>query len=136
MLDALIQSRRHRNAAKRVFRKLLKGLHYAPWVIVTDKLGSYQVARRERLTSVEHRRSKYVNNRAENSHQPTRKRERAMKRFASPGHAQRYSLRFLGYFPAFPARLTPGNSTREATEIATDSQSGRKSPATDDAAPT
>src|SRR5262245_38194529 len=68
-------------AAKRFFRTLLKNLEYVPRVIVTDKLGSYQVAHRELLASVEHRRSKYLNNRIENSHQPTRQRERAMKRF-------------------------------------------------------
>ncbi len=80
-----MQSRRNRTAAKRFFRKLLKGLQYAPRVLVTDKLGSYQVAHRESMPSVQHRRSKYLNNRAENSHQPTRVRERVMKRFASPG---------------------------------------------------
>jgi len=58
-------------------------------VIVTDKLASYQLAHRALLPSVTHRRSKYLNNRAENSHQPTRVRERVMKRFASPGQAQR-----------------------------------------------
>ena len=60
-----------------------------PRVIVSDKLASYQVAARALLPSVTHRRSKYLNNRAENSHQPTRVRERVMKRFASPGQAQR-----------------------------------------------
>ena len=85
VLDILVQSRRNAVAAKRFFRKLLKGLRYVPRVIVTDKLASYQVAHRELLPSVTHRRSKYLNNRAENSHQPTRVRERVMKRFASPG---------------------------------------------------
>ena len=56
-----------------------------PRVLVTDKLASYVVAHRELMPSVEHRRSKYLNNRAENSHQPTRQRERAMKFFRSPG---------------------------------------------------
>lgn len=87
VLDVLVQSRRNGNAAKRFFRKLLKGLHYVPRVIVTDKLASYQVAHRELLASIEHRQSKYLNNRAENSHQPARQREHAMKRFTSPGHA-------------------------------------------------
>ena len=59
-------------------------------MLVTDKLGSYQVAHRELMSSVEHRRSRYLNNRAENSHQPTRQRERAMKRFKSVRHAQRF----------------------------------------------
>ena len=55
---------------------LLTGLRWVPRVIVTDKLASYQVAHRELLPSVTHRRWKYLNNRAENSHQPTRQRER------------------------------------------------------------
>src|SRR4029077_11968850 len=87
--------------AKRFFRTLLKNLEYVPRVIVTDKLGSYQVAHRELLASVEHRRSKYLNNRIENSHQPTRQRERAMKRFTSPGHAQRFLSAFSGISPHF-----------------------------------
>ena len=65
-----------------------------PRVIVTDKLASCQVAARELVPSVTHRRSKYLNNRAENSHQPTRVRERVMKRFASPGQAQRFLFAF------------------------------------------
>jgi putative transposase len=94
VLDILVQSRRNAVAAKRFFRKLLKGLRYVPRVIVTDKLASYQPAHRQLLPSVTHRRSKYLNNRAENSHQPTRIRERVMKRFASPGQAQRFLFAF------------------------------------------
>ncbi len=80
VLDILVQSRRNAKAAKKFFRKLLKGLRYVPRVLVTDKLRSYGVAHREVMPSVQHRQSKYLNNRAENSHQPTRQRERAMKR--------------------------------------------------------
>jgi hypothetical protein len=65
------------------FRKLLRGLRYIPRVIVTDKLKSYAAAKREILPSVEHRQSRYLNNRVEVSHQPTRRRERQMKRFNS-----------------------------------------------------
>ena len=90
VLDILVQSRRNATAAKRFFRKLLKGLRYAPRVIVTDKLKSYAAAQREILPSVEHRQSRYLNNRAEVSHQPTRRRERQMKRFKSARHAQRF----------------------------------------------
>lgn len=61
MLDVLVQPRRNTKAAKKFFRKLLKGLRYVPRVIITDKLASYQVAHREMLASVEHRRSKYLN---------------------------------------------------------------------------
>ena len=93
MLDILVQSRRNAAAAKRFFRTLLKGLRYVPRVIVTDKLASYRLAHRELVASVTHRRSNYLN-RAENSHQPTRVRERVMKRFASPGQAQRFLFAF------------------------------------------
>ena len=93
MLDILVQSRRNAMAAKRFFRQLLKGLRYVPRVIVTDQLASYQVAARALLPSVTHRRSRYLN-RAENSHHPTRVRERVMKRCASPGQAQQFLCAF------------------------------------------
>jgi putative transposase len=89
VLDVLVQCRRDKPAAKRFFRKLLKGGQYVPWVIITDKLKSYGAAKRELLPSVDHRQHRYLNNRAENSHQPTRQRERRMQGFKSPGHAQR-----------------------------------------------
>ncbi len=101
VLDILVTSRRNAKAATRFFRKLLKGLEYVPRVLVTDKLASYGVARRRVMPGVEHRRSKYLNNRAENSHQPTRARERAMKRFSSPGGAQRFLSAFSGISPHF-----------------------------------
>ena len=90
VLDILVQSRRNKKAAKQFFRKLLKGLTYVPRVIITDKLQSYAAAKREILPGVEHRQHRYLNNRAENSHQPTRQRERRMQGFKSPGHAQRF----------------------------------------------
>jgi putative transposase len=86
--------RRNAVAATKFFRTLLKGMQCVPRVIVTDGLGSYQVAHREIVPSVEHRRSTYLNSRAENSHQPTRARARVMKRFASPGQAQRFLSAF------------------------------------------
>jgi len=104
VLDILVTSRRNAKAATRFFRKLLTGLEYAPRVLVTDKLASYGVARRRLMTGVEHRRSKYLNNRAENSHQPTRQRERAMKRFTSAGHAQRFLSTFSVISPHFRPR--------------------------------
>ena len=94
VLDILVQSRRHKKAAKRFFRKLLKGLEYVPRVIITDKLKSYGAAKREILPGVEHRQHKGLNNRAENSHQPTRLREKKMRRFKSAGHAQRFLSAF------------------------------------------
>jgi putative transposase len=90
VLDILVQSRRNKKAAKKFFRKLLKGLTYVPRVIITDKLKSYGAAKQEILPGVEHRQHRYLNNRAENSHQPTRQRERRMQGFKSPGHAQRF----------------------------------------------
>ena len=90
VLDILVQSRRNTRAAKRFFRKLLRGLRYVPRVIVTDKLKSYGAAKRDILPHVEHRQSKYLNNCIEVSHQSTRRRERQMQRFKSPRHAQRF----------------------------------------------
>ena len=90
VLDILVQSRRDKKAAKKFFRKLLKESRYVPRVIVTDKLQSYSAATAEVMPGVEHLQQKYQNNRAENSHQPTRLRERVMRRFKSSGHAQRF----------------------------------------------
>jgi len=91
VLDILVQRRRNKRAAKKFFRKFLKGLRHVPRVIVTDKLRSYSAARAEIMSSVEHVQQKYQNNRAENSHQPTRLREKVMRGFKSAGHAQRSS---------------------------------------------
>ncbi|MBB3454317.1 hypothetical protein FHT86_002616 [Rhizobium sp. BK313] len=71
-------------------RKLLKGQGRAPRVMITDKLRSYDAAKREIMPSVEHRSHKSLNDRAENSHQPVRRRERIMKRFKSQRHLQRF----------------------------------------------
>lgn len=91
VLDILVQSRRNKAAAKKFFRKVLKGCTYVPRVLITDKLGSYEAAKQEVLPSVAHRRHRRLNKRAENSHQPTRQRERTMRRFKSAGHAQRFA---------------------------------------------
>src|ERR687884_786441 len=90
VLDVLVQSRRDKRAAKRLLRKLLKRQGRPPRVLVTDKLASYPVAKEELMPGVEHRRHKGLNNRAENSHQPTRRRERQMKRFKSARRVQRF----------------------------------------------
>jgi putative transposase len=90
VLDVLVQSRRNAKAAKRLLRKLLKKQGTAPRVMITDKLASYAAAKRTVMPGVEHRQHKGLNNRAENSHQPTRRRERIMKRFKSAGQAQRF----------------------------------------------
>ncbi len=98
------QSLHHAAAAKKFFRRLLTGLRYVPRVVVTAKLRSYGATHREVLPSVTHRQSRYLNNRAENSHQPTRQRERAMKRFTSSGHAQRFLFAFSRISPYFQPR--------------------------------
>ena len=85
VLDVLVQSRRDKRAAKRLLRKLLKRQCRAPRVMITDKLPSYGAAKREVMPDVEHRQHKGLNNRAENSHQPTRRRERQIKRFKQRG---------------------------------------------------
>ena len=90
VLDILVQPRRDRRAAKRFFRKLLKGQGSEPRRLVTDKLRSYGAAHRTVMPSVLHDTSRYANNRAEVSHQPTRQRERQMRRFKSVAQAQRF----------------------------------------------
>ena len=88
VLDTLVQSRCDTRVAKRLLCKLIKRQCRAPRVMITDKLASYGAAKRKVMPSVEHRKHKGLNNRAENSHQPTRRRERQMKRFKSAGQAQ------------------------------------------------
>ncbi len=90
VLDVLVQARRDKRAAVKFLRKLLSGLRSVPRVLITDKLASYGAAKQVVLPSVEHRQHRRLNNRAENAHQPTRERERRMRRFKSPGHAQRF----------------------------------------------
>ncbi|MFE2492043.1 IS6 family transposase [Streptomyces mirabilis] len=104
VLDILVQSRRDKAAARRFLRRLMKRTSVVPRVIVTDKLRSYGAAHREVMPSVEHRSHKGLNNRAENSHQPTRQRERAMKGFRSAGAAQRFLSAFSGISPHFRTR--------------------------------
>ncbi len=82
--------RRNKRAAKRFFRKVLKGQGQTPWQLITDKLKSYPAAHREVFPSVKHRTGQYENNRAEVSHQPTREQERQMRRFKSIARAQRF----------------------------------------------
>src|SRR3954469_3461288 len=86
----LVQSRRDQRAAKRLLRKLLRKQGQPPRVLITDKLASYPAAKKELMPGVGRRRHKGLNNRAENPHQPTRRRERQMKRFKSAGQAQRF----------------------------------------------
>ena len=90
VLEVLAQSRRNKRAALKLMRKLPKRQGYVPDKIVTDKLGSYSAALRELGLEHLHVTGGRLNNRAENSHQPTRRRERRMGRFKSPGSMQRF----------------------------------------------
>ncbi len=90
VVDVLVQARRDGKAAKRFFKRLIKRHQDEPRKIVTDKLRSYGVARRELMPEAIHDTSQYANNRAELSHQPTRVRERGMRRFKSRLQAQRF----------------------------------------------
>jgi putative transposase len=90
VLDALIQSRRNKRAALKLMRKLLSGQYATPRVMITDKLRSYDAAKREIMPGVEHRSHKGLNNRAENSHLTARRRERGMIQFKSAGQCQRF----------------------------------------------
>ncbi len=90
VIDILVQSRRDRGAATRFFRKLLKSQGCVPRRLITDKLRSYAAAHRAVMPSVVHATDQYANNRPEVSHQPTRQRERQMRRFKSAAHVQRF----------------------------------------------
>ncbi len=90
VLDILVQRRRDRAAALKLMRKLLRKQGFAPDVLVTDRLGSYSCARRQLGIRARHEQGVRKNNRAENSHQAVRRRERKMQRFKSPGSAQRF----------------------------------------------
>ena len=90
VIDVFLQERRNSMAAKRFLKRLIASNQGRPRKIVTDKLGSYRVAHRELMPDVIHDTSQYANNKAELSHQPTRVRERGMRRFKSLDQAQRF----------------------------------------------
>ena len=90
VLDVLVQSTRNKHAALKLMRKLLKKYAFVPERMITDELRSYGAAARELGIENRHERGRWKNNRAENSHQPTRRRERKMQGFKSPGSAQRF----------------------------------------------
>jgi putative transposase len=110
VLDEIVQTRRDTKAAKRLLIRLLKEQGCLPKRMITDKLGSYAAARRQIMPEVEHRSHKGLNNRAENSHLPFRRRERAMQGFRSP----RYLQRFVSVFSAVRNLFVPPRSSRPA----------------------
>jgi len=123
VLDALVQSRRDKNAAERLLRKLMRKQSGAPRVMITDKLRSYGAARNKMGMKFEHRQHKGLNNRAENSHQPTRRRERIMKRFKSARHLQRFvsihdPIANLFHFPRNAHNATDYRTLRAAAMVA------------------
>jgi putative transposase len=129
VLDEILQTRRDSKAAARLLRRLLKKQGVAPKRIVTDKLGSYVAARRKIMPAVGHRSHKGLNNRAENSHLPFRRRERSTQGFRSPGGLQRFvgvfsAVRTTLFRPAPTAPLCPSTCTACAQ-----SWSGSSSPA-------
>jgi putative transposase len=106
MLDILVQSRRHKQAAKKCLRQLLKGFTSVPRVIMTDKRKRSGATKRAILPGVAHRQSRSLNNRCESSHRPTRQRERRMQGFTSPGMPS-----------AFCRRMAPWPTTSDRAGI-------------------
>ncbi|WP_245424196.1 IS6 family transposase [Methylovirgula sp. 4M-Z18] len=110
VLDEIVQIHRNTKAARRLLTRLLRKQGCAPKRIITDKLGSYAAARRELMSKVEHRQHKRLNNRAENSHVPIRRRERMMQGFRSwPGLP-----RFVSTFSAVRNHFVPSHTQRSA----------------------
>ena len=101
VVDVFLQESRNATAAKRFFKRLFKNHKGKPRKIVTDKLVSYGVAHRELSPDVIHDKSQYANNLSELSHQPTRVRERVMRRFKSPVQAQRFLDSYSAVFNLF-----------------------------------
>ena len=112
VLDILLQERRNQEAAEIFLRRVVESYPEAPRVAVTDQLASDAPAIKKVLPRTEHRTHKGLNNRAETSHQPTRQRERAMRRFTSPAPAQR----FLEPFGPIREHFCPGRHRLSAAE--------------------
>ncbi|GAA3479430.1 hypothetical protein GCM10018966_039600 [Streptomyces yanii] len=112
VLDILVQNRRTKAAARRLFRRLLKGIGAVPRAIVTNRLRSYRAAHHEVMPSVEHRSHKVLNNQAENSHQPTRQRERAMKGLPQRRRSPEIPVRVQRHLTPLPATPAPDHRPR------------------------
>jgi transposase-like protein len=127
-LDILVQSWRNRQAAKRFFRKLLKGLRYAPRVLITDKLKSYAAAKVQIMPGVEHRQHKGLNNRAGLSHQPTRQRERQCAASSHPAMHSGFCRRTARSTMLSGASATAYRRGSTGTSALKHFQSGMRSP--------
>jgi putative transposase len=101
VLDVLVQSKRNKHAALKLMRKLLKKYAFVPERLVTDDLRSYRAAARDLGIEHLHERGRWKNNRVENSHQPTRRRERKMQRFKSARSAQKFLSTHAAVFNTF-----------------------------------
>ncbi len=119
VLDILVQARRDAAAARRLLRKLPETTRAVPRVVVTDRLRSYGEARREVMPSAEHRSHKGLNNRAENSPQPTRRRERARRHFRSAGGARRFPSASSSVSPRFRPHRHLMTTTEHRTDMTT-----------------
>ena len=120
VVDVYLQAKRDGAAAKHFFRRLIRSHGGEPRKIVTDKLRSYGVAHRDLIPETIHDTSQYANNRAELSHQPTRVRERGMRRFKSVGQAQRFLGTHAVVYNLFNLgrHLVAANRYREHREVA------------------
>jgi putative transposase len=122
VLDVLVQSKRNRHAALKLMRKLLRKYAFVPERLVTDDLRSYSAAVHVLGIQRRHVRGRWKNNRAENSHQPTRRRERKMQRFKSPGSAQKFLSTHAAVYNIFNVQrhLTSAQTHRELRAVAMD----------------
>jgi putative transposase len=122
VLDEIVQARRNTKAAKRLLKRLLRKQGSPPWQLVTDKLASYAAAQRQIMPDVEHRSHKGLNNRAENSHLPIRRREHAVQGFRSPDGLQRFVSVFSAvrnlFVPPHPHRFASATHLHRLTAMA------------------
>jgi putative transposase len=122
VLDVLVQSKRNKHAALKLMRKLLRKYAFVPERLVTDDLRSYSAAVQDLGIERRHERGRWRNNRAENSHQPTRRRERKMQRFKSTGSAQKFLSTHAAVYNTFNVQrhLTSAQTHRALRAAAMD----------------